>query len=132
MNGLKETFRPEFLNRIDEIVVFDPLTREQLEQIVGMLVSEVDERMREHGLEMSLTSEAAAWLASNGHDPMFGARPLRRAVQRFVESPLSRRLLAGDFTAGDRIEVDAGDNELLFRKLGRPMAVAAANVIPLK
>ena len=131
-NGLKETFRPEFLNRIDEIVVFDPLTREQLERIVGMLVSEVDERMREHGLKMSLTSEAAAWLASNGHDPMFGARPLRRAVQRFVESPLSKRLLAGDFAAGDRVEVDADDDELLFRKLERPMAVAAANVIPLK
>ena len=90
-------------NRIDEIVVFGPLTREQLERIVGMLVSEVDERMREHGLKMSLTSEAAAWLASNGFNPMFGARPLRRAVQRFVESPLSKRLLAGDFTAGDRV-----------------------------
>ena len=123
-NGLKETFRPEFLNRIDEIVVFDTLTREQLERIVGMLVSEVDERMREHGLKMSLTSEAAAWLASNGHDPMFGARPLRRAVQRFVESPLSKRLLAGDFTAGDRVEVEAGDDELLFRKLERPVAAA--------
>ena len=123
-NGLKETFRPEFLNRIDEIVVFDPLTREQLERIVGMLVSEVDERMREHGLKMSLTSEAAAWLASNGFDPMFGARPLRRAVQRFVESPLSRRLLAGDFAAGDRVEVEAGDDELLFRKLERPVAAA--------
>jgi ATP-dependent Clp protease ATP-binding subunit ClpC len=123
--GLKKTFRPEFLNRIDEIVIFDPLTGEQIERIVGLLAREVDERMREHEITMSLTDEATAWLAKKGFDSVFGARPLRRAVQRFVESPLSKRLLAGDFAPGDHIEVDSGEEELTFRKVESPVTVVA-------
>jgi ATP-dependent Clp protease ATP-binding subunit ClpC len=124
--GLKKTFRPEFLNRIDEIVIFDPLTNEEIERIVGLLATEVDERMQEHEITMSLTNEAISWLAKKGFDPVFGARPLRRAIQWSVESPLSKRLLAGDFAPGDHIEVDVGEEEeLTFRTFESPVTVAA-------
>jgi ATP-dependent Clp protease ATP-binding subunit ClpC len=116
--ALKKTFRPEFINRIDEIIIFEPLSEEDVVEIVLLQMKEVQERLSEHGgLTIELTEAAQKWLAAQGYDSDFGARPLKRALQRFVESPLSLRLLKGEFTAGDRIHIDEADNELTFTKL---------------
>ena len=116
--ALKSTFRPEFLNRIDEIITFSPLSVEQMALIVDLQMKEIQERMNERGLKVELTEAAAHWLAQQGYDPAFGARPLKRALQKFVESPLSIRLLGGEFSEGDKIIVDLDENanELAFRQ----------------
>ncbi len=116
--ALKTTFRPEFLNRIDEIIMFSPLSLEQMYHIVDLQMKEVGERLKEHGLYVALTESARKWLAQVGYDPAFGARPLRRALQKHVESPLSISVLAGQFQKGDRVIVDyiEGENQLTFRK----------------
>jgi len=120
---LKKTFRPEFLNRIDEIITFSPLSLEQMSQIVDLQMKEVQERLDESGLHVELTDAAREWLAKEGYDPAFGARPLRRALQKHVESPLSVRLLSGEFSAGDTILVDADPEEdmLIFRDNREPI-----------
>jgi ATP-dependent Clp protease ATP-binding subunit ClpC len=116
--ALKKTFRPEFINRIDEIIIFEPLSEEDVVEIVLLQMKEVQERLSEHGgLTIELTEAAQKWLAAQGYDSDFGARPLKRALQRFVESPLSVRLLKGEFTAGDRIRIDEVDDELTFTRL---------------
>ncbi|MCC7207653.1 MAG: AAA family ATPase [Anaerolineae bacterium] len=107
--ALRETFRPEFLNRIDEVIVFNPLTQEQVEHIVDLQMRAVGERMGEQGLIVELTEPARKWLAGQGYDPQFGARPLRRAIQRYVESPLSVQVLKGLFKRGDVVTVDLND-----------------------
>ena len=112
---LKKTFRPEFLNRIDEVIIFHPLAREQILQIVDLQVREVDKRLAERGLRVELSEAARAWLAQEGFDPQFGARPLRRVIQRQVENPLSKRLLQGEFGAGDVILVDVDAEGLIFQ-----------------
>ena len=116
--ALKSTFRPEFLNRIDEIITFSPLSLEQMREIVDLQMQEIRERLSEHGLFVELTDAARNWLASVGYDPTFGARPLRRALQKHVESPLSVSLLSGEFTTGDKIlvDVDEAQNTLVFRR----------------
>jgi len=115
--ALKSTFRPEFLNRIDEIITFSPLSLEQMQQIVDLQMKEVYERLAEHDLKVELTPAAREWLAKAGYDPSFGARPLKRALQKFVESPLSVSLLSGQFTDGNSILVDVGEagEQLVFR-----------------
>jgi ATP-dependent Clp protease ATP-binding subunit ClpC len=115
--ALKKTFRPEFLNRIDEVIVFHPLTQEHILQIVDLLVRGVQERLRERRITLSLTEGARRWLAQEGFDPIYGARPLRRAIQKHLENPLASRVLAGEVREGDHVEVD-GDPEgkgLTFR-----------------
>ena len=120
--GLKRTFRPEFLNRIDEIIIFHNLTKDHVKQIVDVQMAEIEQRLREQGLEVELTEEARQWLADEGYDPQFGARPLRRTLQKHVESPLSKQLLEGQFHAGDVVVVDVADDELTFtRKGGYPV-----------
>ena len=114
--ALKQEFRPEFLNRIDEIIVFDPLTEEQIEQIVTLLTDEVQKRLDEREITFELTPAARQWLASEGFDPTFGARPLRRAVQKHLKNALSKAILAGQYQAGDHINVDRGDDGLVFTK----------------
>ncbi len=104
--ALKRAFRPEFLNRIDATIVFDPLTEEQIRQVVDISVAEVANRLAEHGVAIELAAAARDWLAREGYDRTFGARPLRRAVQRFIENPLSRKILAREFAEGDRITAD--------------------------
>jgi ATP-dependent Clp protease ATP-binding subunit ClpC len=104
--ALKATFRPEFLNRVDEIITFKPLTIEDVEKIVDLQMEEIRERVAEHSLTVEMTSEARGWLAREGFDRTFGARPLRRALQKHVESPLSVQMLKGDFKSGDTIVVD--------------------------
>jgi ATP-dependent Clp protease ATP-binding subunit ClpC len=112
--ALKDAFRPEFLNRIDEIIIFSPLTLEQVEQIVDLQMAEIRERLGDHNLSVELTPAARAWLARQGYDPAFGARPLKRALQKHVESPLSVQLLRGDFEEGASVLVDVGDDGLTF------------------
>ncbi|HEX7594158.1 MAG TPA: AAA family ATPase, partial [Anaerolineae bacterium] len=115
--SLKRTFRPEFLNRIDEVIIFHVLDRDQIKLIVDLQMKEVAGRLKEHGIDIELTDAAREWLAKEGFDPQFGARPLRRTLQRKVESPLSRKLLAGEFKAGDGVIVDADEKEgIVFRK----------------
>jgi ATP-dependent Clp protease ATP-binding subunit ClpC len=117
---LKRTFRPEFLNRIDEIIIFHTLTKEQVQQIVDLQMQEIAERLGEHSIHIELTDTAREWLANEGYDPQFGARPLRRTLQKRVESPLSVQLLRGDFQPGDTVVVDAGEEGLIFRKADLP------------
>lgn len=109
--ALKSTFRPEFLNRIDEIIMFSPLTVEQMEQIVDLQMKEIQERLDDFGVKVELTPEARHWLARQGYDPAFGARPLRRALQKYLESPLSVELLSGKFMREKTILVDVGENQ---------------------
>jgi len=109
--ALKETFRPEFLNRVDEIIIFSPLTIEDVKQIVDLQMADIRQRLEEQGLYVQMTERAREWLANQGYDPAFGARPLRRALQKYVESPLSIRLLRGDFPAGTTVVVDADEEQ---------------------
>jgi ATP-dependent Clp protease ATP-binding subunit ClpC len=115
--ALKDTFRPEFLNRIDEIIVFSPLSTDQMESIVDLQMEYIRERLAEHGLSVELTEAARKWLAQEGYDPAFGARPLRRALQKHVESPLSVKILQGEFEEGDAVLVDFDPNEgVIFQR----------------
>ena len=116
--ALKETFRPEFLNRIDEIIIFSPLSKEQMKEIVDLQMQEIGQRLSEHGLAVELTDAARLWLAEQGYDPSFGARPLKRTLQKYVESPLSVSLLSGDFKEGDKVIVDMNEKQdgLDFKK----------------
>ncbi len=123
--ALKRTFRPEFLNRIDEVIIFHSLSREELLQIVEMQIREVGERLSEQGITIVPTPAAKELLVREGYNPVYGARPLRRTIQRLVETPLSRRLLKGEFSPGDTIVVDAENGEIVFRCQGPcPMAEA--------
>ncbi|MDQ2984474.1 MAG: ATP-dependent chaperone ClpB [Actinomycetota bacterium] len=124
-DDLRERFRPEFLNRIDEILEFQPLSREQLGEIVELQLERLRERLAERGLDLELTEAAKEAVAEAGWDPTYGARPLKRALQRMVENPLALRLLEGDFTEGDTVRVDARDGEVLFEKADAAAEVAA-------
>jgi len=115
MTEVKKTFRPEFLNRLDEIIVFHELTEEQLRHIVELMVKDLQSRLAERKLGVDLTEEAKSWLAEEGYDPLYGARPLRRAIERYVENPLSNKVLSGEFNEGDTIVVDLGDDGLTFK-----------------
>ena len=114
--AMRETFRPEFLNRIDEIVEFEPLTRDQIGEIVELQLARLRARLAERGLSLELTEAAKEQLAEAGWDPTYGARPLKRAIQRQIENPLALRLLEGDFEEGDTVRVDVVDSELAFAK----------------
>jgi ATP-dependent Clp protease ATP-binding subunit ClpC len=114
--ALKGTFRPEFLNRVDEIIMFSPLSIEDMEQIVDLQMREVHDRLGEYNIQVELTSAARSWLAREGYDSAFGARPLRRAIQKHVESPLSVDLLGGKYKNGATVLVDVDDkkNTIVF------------------
>ncbi len=126
--ALRQTFRPEFLNRVDEIIVFGPLTLEDMERIVHLQMQEVAARLQEYGLRVRLLPAAARWLAQQGYDPQYGARPLRRAIQRYVESPLSLRILSGDLGPDTLVEIDLEGEELVFR----PQAAAVTMEAPVE
>jgi ATP-dependent Clp protease ATP-binding subunit ClpC len=116
--ALKDAFRPEFLNRIDEIILFSPLTKEQMVKIVDLQLKEVEQRLADNGLEVSLTKKARLWLAEQGYSADFGARPLTRALQKFIESPLSKKLLKGKYKQGGVIIVDIDpedESQLIFK-----------------
>jgi ATP-dependent Clp protease ATP-binding subunit ClpB len=121
---MRERFRPEFLNRIDEIVVFEQLTREQLAEIVELQLARLRARLGERGIGLELTDAAKELLAEAGWDPAYGARPLKRAIQRLVENPLAVRLLQGELGEGETVLVDVEDGALTFGKasLAEPAA----------
>ena len=116
--ALKRAFRPEFLNRIDETIVFHPLNQEHIVQIVELMAGDVRERLAERDITFKLTHEAELWLAREGFDPVYGARPLRRAIQRQLENPLARMVLSGEADAGAHILVDAGPEGLSLTRQG--------------
>jgi ATP-dependent Clp protease ATP-binding subunit ClpB len=122
--AMREVFRPEFLNRIDEVVQFEPLTREQLSEIVELQLERLRDRLAERGLGLELTDTATEHVAEAGWDPTYGARPLKRALQRMIENPLALRLLEAEFAEGDTVRVDVRDGELVFAKA--PAAEPAA------
>jgi len=113
---LKNFFRPEFLNRVDEIVVFKPLTRENLGEIVSIQMRHVSDLLAERGLRLEISPAASEWLADAGYDPEFGARPLKRAIQREVQDPLALKILSGAFREGDTIKIDLTEDHLSFTK----------------
>ena len=116
--ALKSTFRPEFFNRIDEIIMFSPLSKDQMEEIVDLQMQEIRTRLEEHGLKVELTPAAREWLAAEGFDQNLGARPLKRALQKYVESPLSISLLAGEYADGNTVivDLDKDKKEISFKK----------------
>ena len=116
MNELRDRFRPEFLNRVDEVVTFEPLTREQLADIVELQLARLRERLAERKIELELTDAAKELLAEEGWDPAYGARPLKRAIQRLLENPLAGALLERQFVEGDTVLVDVRDAELVFER----------------
>jgi ATP-dependent Clp protease ATP-binding subunit ClpB len=122
--AMREVFRPEFLNRIDEVVQFEPLTREQLSEIVELQLERLRDRLAERGLGLELTDTATEHVAEAGWDPTYGARPLKRALQRLIENPLALRLLEAEFAEGDTVRVDVRGGELVFAKA--PAAEPAA------
>ncbi|HSW71317.1 MAG TPA: AAA family ATPase, partial [Gammaproteobacteria bacterium] len=112
-------FRPEFLNRIDEVVVFHPLSETQLQSIAKIQIHLLSQRLAEKDFGLELTQGALDYLIATGYDPIYGARPLKRAIQQHVENPLAQDLLAGKFMPGDRIQVEAKDNHLIFAVHGK-------------
>jgi ATP-dependent Clp protease ATP-binding subunit ClpC len=128
--ALKATFRPEFLNRIDEIITFKPLALEDVERIVDLQMKEIQARLSESGLTVQLTDAARKWLAKEGYDPSFGARPLRRALQKYVESPLSVQMLKGEFKNGDVVTVDFVEGEGLKFQRAEALPLRAEQAVP--
>lgn len=120
--ALKDAFRPEFLNRIDEIIIFSPLSKDNLRNIVSLQAKELAGRMSDFGLTLEMEQSAIDWIADEGFDPTFGARPIVRALQKFVESPLATKLLAGEFKNGDKVLVSHkdGEEDLTFRSQPNP------------
>ena len=116
MNEVKKLFRPEFLNRLDEVIVFHELSETQLREVVDLLVKDLIGRLEERDLGLELTEKAKSWLAREGYDPVYGARPLRRVIERFVENPLSMMVLRGELKDGDVVKVDLGKDGLTFKK----------------
>lgn len=114
---LKEMFKPEFLNRLDEVVMFDSLSSDEIAQIVDIMLNSTRKQLAAHGLLLQLDQSARDFLAKEGYEPASGARPLRRAIQRYIEDELSEEILAGRWTAGDVIEASMSENKLVFNKV---------------
>jgi ATP-dependent Clp protease ATP-binding subunit ClpB len=122
IEGVRATFKPEFINRLDEIVEFHQLTREEIGRIVELQAAKLAGRVRERGVEIELTDDARTLLGNLGYDPAYGARPLKRVIQKRLVDKLALALLEGEFAPGDRVRVDAEDGDLAFAKV--PAAVA--------
>jgi ATP-dependent Clp protease ATP-binding subunit ClpB len=124
LDALRSTFRPEFLNRVDEVVVFHSLTQEHLKQIVNIQLNRVRKLLADRHLGLEVTDEAKAFLAREGWDPAYGARPLKRALQRELQDPLALKILQGEFNEGDIIRVDVGEEALTFTAVAQGDVVA--------
>jgi len=116
MEVVQRHFRPEFLNRLDEVVLFKRLTRDDLRQIVELRIEEVRQLLKERHMDLRLTDAAREQLLQEGYNPQFGARPLKRIIQKRIQNPLAKRILAGEFAEGDVIEVDYRGGEFVFGK----------------
>jgi ATP-dependent Clp protease ATP-binding subunit ClpB len=125
LEGVRAQFKPEFVNRLDEIVEFQPLTRDQLGTIVELQVELLAGRVRERGIEIELTDDARILLGNLGYDPTYGARPLKRVIQKHLVDRLALKLLEGELTDGDTVRVGAEDGELTFTKEPAPVGAAA-------
>ena len=117
MRRLRESFRPEFLNRIDEIIVFTQLSLEELRQITRLQLERTRRRLHAQGVFVYFTQPAIDWIADHGHEPEFGARPMRRTIQREVDNPLSKMLLDGEVATGQELTVDVRDGRLVFERI---------------
>jgi ATP-dependent Clp protease ATP-binding subunit ClpB len=115
MEALRATFRPEFLNRIDEIIIFNGLGPEEIKMIVGIQMKQLSKRLEETKISLTLTDEAAQFLAQTGFDPVYGARPLKRAIQHLIQDPLAMKILDGSVREGDKVTVDVEGDQLVFR-----------------
>jgi ATP-dependent Clp protease ATP-binding subunit ClpB len=123
--GVEATFKPEFVNRLDDIVEFSSLTRDQIGRIVDLQVERLAQRVRARGVEVELTADARTLIGNLGYDPTYGARPLKRVIQKQLVDKLALRLLEGEFVPGDRVRVDARDGELVFERAESPAAETA-------
>ena len=117
LEALKGHFRPEFLNRVDEIVVFRKLTDEDIKKIATLMLSQINERIVNLGIDLTFTDEVVTHLAKEGFDPVYGARPLRRAMQRQIEDSLSLKILEGEVVRGDKIEAVLEDGKVAYKKM---------------
>jgi len=118
MGVVQAHFRPEFINRLDDIVVFHPLDKAQIREIAKIQLRGLERRLAERGIRIELSDAALALLGNVGFDPVYGARPLKRAIQAQVENPLATKILSGEFGNGDVVRVDAEGGQLVFRKNG--------------
>jgi ATP-dependent Clp protease ATP-binding subunit ClpC len=109
---LKRYFRPEFINRLDHVIVFKPLTKEHMKQIVEIMIKKLGSRLKDKKIELVITEQAKEYLAERGHDPIFGARPLRRLIEREIETPLAKLIIAGEVKEGQTVRVDYRGGEL--------------------
>jgi ATP-dependent Clp protease ATP-binding subunit ClpB len=125
MDGVRATFKPEFINRLDDIVLFDALSREEIGRIVGLQAERLVDRVRERGIEVELTDAARELLGDLGYDPTYGARPLRRVIQKRLIDPMALALLEGRFRPGDAVRVDAVEGELVLER-GVPAPAVSA------
>jgi ATP-dependent Clp protease ATP-binding subunit ClpC len=116
LSEMKKVFNPEFLNRIDETIVFHPLSEEEVKEIVNLMISKLNERLQEQNIEIELTKDALSFLAEKGYNPSYGARPLRRTIQKYIEDPLSEELLKGKFPEGGKISVKKDEDKLIFKR----------------
>ena len=123
--ALRAHFRPEFLNRVDDVVVFRPLSREDLDRIVDLQIARLDKLLAERQLVLKLTAAARELIVERGYDPVYGARPLKRVIQRMVQNPLALAVLEGEFGEGDRVAIDAGGDGLRFEKVHAAAATAS-------
>ncbi|HTM08414.1 MAG TPA: ATP-dependent chaperone ClpB [Verrucomicrobiae bacterium] len=122
--SLQQAFKPEFLNRIDEVVIFNPLGREEIKHIVEIQLKRLDKLLADRKISLAVSDVAKALLAEKGYDPVYGARPLKRTIQRMIQDPLALKILDGEFLEGDRIAIDAQGGEIVFRKAGHDDATA--------
>jgi len=126
MDAVRAHFRPEFLNRVDDIIIFKPLSREQIYRIVQIQLEALRKRLAERRITLALTPAALELIANEGYDPTYGARPLKRVIQRRLQDPLALEILNGAFIEGDTVEVDAQDGQLLMRKARKPEPAAVS------
>ncbi|KWX86459.1 hypothetical protein AMQ83_18760 [Paenibacillus riograndensis] len=129
MEELKKSFRPEVLNRIDEIIVFHSLEERHIAEIVTLMSDELRKRLREYDVDFMLLDVDKAFLAKEGYDPAFGARPLRRAIQKHIEDRLSEELLKGNIKKGDSLKIDEVNGELVVTTVEPPIAVTTENEV---
>jgi ATP-dependent Clp protease ATP-binding subunit ClpB len=115
-DALKDIFRPEFLNRLDEILEFDSLSRDQIREIVKLQLLELEKRLADQDLRLEVGEDAVEVLVEDGYDPQFGARPVKRAIQRDLENPIAKKIIAGDFPPGSTVAAGAEEGRIAIRK----------------
>ena len=120
MDDLRAHFRPEFLNRLDEIIMFKPLTKANIGNIVDLMVKDLDKRLSDQELSLTLTEAAKENVIENGYDPVYGARPLKRYLQNYVETLAAKKILSGDVHTGDTLVLDVENGEFVVRVQGAP------------